>query len=290
MSGLCVYRYMIGDEWIYVGKAERTLDARIRAHAKEERFLPYIEKCEISYIEFNHVSDMEHAEAALIKIKKPRLNIALKNEDVFPFLLDDSMLTWKKYANIKEQMKELKRIEFELKKKKKEKEKIHRELEQMKEWHSLHERIAIRDAGKEWTEFVIDGINAAVCGNDDVYDTIAPYYDGILTRDKTLSDTMQNLASMCCEENGGYRVTIHKNHYIEAAIALQTWCRQLPRVSGFMDYRADEIQRHYGLSGEKMFGKYEETKLNYARVEASIKRLEILMEELGPQLIRAASA
>ncbi len=119
MGIYCVYRYMIGNEWIYVGKAGGTLDQRIYAHSKEERFKPFLHECEITYVEFNHKSDMDHAEAALIKIQKPKLNVSCKNDDVFPFSFNSDCVEWKKYLTKKEILTKRKEEEAHLKELKK---------------------------------------------------------------------------------------------------------------------------------------------------------------------------
>ena len=109
LSKCYVYRYMIGDQWIYVGKANNSLHERIRAHAKEERFQPYLGSCKISYFEFEHASDMTHAEAALIKIQKPVLNVSGKNDSHFPFSVDTNAMQWIEYRSPQEIREEKKR-------------------------------------------------------------------------------------------------------------------------------------------------------------------------------------
>ena len=59
--------------------------------------MPYLSSCKISYLEFESKSDMDHAEATLIKIKKPLLNIAGKTYGTFPFLLDSKTADWIPY-------------------------------------------------------------------------------------------------------------------------------------------------------------------------------------------------
>lgn len=67
---------------------------------------------------------MDHAEAALIKIKKPLLNISLKTNGPFPFLLDSETSDWIPYreydwcftgwrsSEIEEKFKEIERREI----------------------------------------------------------------------------------------------------------------------------------------------------------------------------------
>lgn len=93
-----VYRYMRGCEWIYVGKASKSVTDRVEAHKREERFSPYLKDCVISYCEFQNNGDMDAAEVALIKIFKPILNIKDKTDTFFPFSVDADRLKWKSYS------------------------------------------------------------------------------------------------------------------------------------------------------------------------------------------------
>lgn len=92
-----VYRYMIGDEWIYVGKASRSVSDRVKAHAKEEKFYPFLSQCSISFLTFESIGDMATAESALIKAFKPKLNIADKTEYSFPIQITFDDTQWKEY-------------------------------------------------------------------------------------------------------------------------------------------------------------------------------------------------
>ena len=166
MGNYCVYRYMIGDEWIYVGKAGGTLDQRISAHSKEERFQPFLQECKISYIEFNHKSDMDHAEAALIKIQKPKLNISCKNDDFFPFLLNTDCVEWKEYLTKKEILAKKKEEEVRLNELKKrfaqaKKDEYHYMMEVWRcdEWYENYKEYVKQKAQGEWSKRVIDELN-----------------------------------------------------------------------------------------------------------------------------------
>ena len=96
-----VYRYMRGDEWIYVGKTKNPLSVRIEAHSREKKFLPYLNDCQISFCEFEHNSDMDVAESVLIKHYKPTLNVSGKNSVPFPFVPDTNKIQWITYKEFK---------------------------------------------------------------------------------------------------------------------------------------------------------------------------------------------
>lgn len=93
-----VYRYMIGDQWIYVGKADahRTRDElqnRIREHSHDKRFRIYPNAI-ISYCILENASDMNAVETMLIKIHNPIINVVSKTKASLPFRYDPNMITW----------------------------------------------------------------------------------------------------------------------------------------------------------------------------------------------------
>lgn len=93
-----VYRYMVGDKWIYVGKAsaEKTRDEltrRIRDHKKDKRFTKYAD-AKVEYCMFNHKSDMNITETMLIKIHRPIINRINITDECIPFQYDESKIKW----------------------------------------------------------------------------------------------------------------------------------------------------------------------------------------------------
>lgn len=72
-----VYKYVKDGKVIYVGKTNRSLKARIDAHAKEEKFVPYF-PCEIWISAFNNAAQVNGWESLLIDAYQPVLNITDK--------------------------------------------------------------------------------------------------------------------------------------------------------------------------------------------------------------------
>lgn len=91
-----VYRYMLGDQWIYVGKSENRLDERIKDHAKDVRFALYANST-IQYAELSSRRDMDITEAVLIKIMRPVINVADITDGDIPFVYDESLIKWHEY-------------------------------------------------------------------------------------------------------------------------------------------------------------------------------------------------
>ena len=133
MTKPCCYFYIDPNGIIaYVGKANGTLDARVKAHAKEQKFMDCRCKFDIRYETFEKQSDMDMAEKVYIKALKPYLNVVDTTTGFFP-LLDFKVEKLAKYdPNAKEDKKDLNSEEL---KKKKEYEKrartriLHRDLD-----------------------------------------------------------------------------------------------------------------------------------------------------------------
>lgn len=92
-----VYRYMIDDQWIYVGKTKYSLDMRYYEHSKDKRFKPYC-NAKVSYCELETEHDMDLTEIMLIKMMQPIINVNDKRSGSLPFMFDESALLWKKYV------------------------------------------------------------------------------------------------------------------------------------------------------------------------------------------------
>lgn len=93
-----VYRYMLGNKWIYVGKSKDQLDKRIEAHANDQRFAPYMD-AKIEYISLNTASDMDATESMLIKCMRPVLNVVDMTYGDLPFVYNDSSICWSPYIS-----------------------------------------------------------------------------------------------------------------------------------------------------------------------------------------------
>ena len=105
-----VYRYMRGDEWIYVGKTKNPISVRIEAHSKEDKFLPYLHDCKVWFCEFEYDGDMDIAELAFIKIYKPILNTIGKTSAPFPFVPDESKIKWISYDTLVDKKKKKRQL------------------------------------------------------------------------------------------------------------------------------------------------------------------------------------
>lgn len=92
-----VYRYMVGDEWIYVGKSDNDLTNRINGHKMEAKFAPYNDIATIQFCELYSQEDMEITEKVLIKAMHPKLNTNFASFGRVPFMVDDSF-EWKNYS------------------------------------------------------------------------------------------------------------------------------------------------------------------------------------------------
>lgn len=92
-----VYRYMIGDQWIYVGKTKYSLEMRYYEHSSDKRFKPY-RNAKIYYCELETEHDMDITETMLIKMMQPIINVNDKKSGALPFLFDESALAWKEFV------------------------------------------------------------------------------------------------------------------------------------------------------------------------------------------------
>ena len=74
-----IYKYVVDDEIVYIGKS-KTLDARIRQHSYEEDFKPYLKNCKIFCFECANSVEMDLLEMGLINQYKPILNVVDKHD------------------------------------------------------------------------------------------------------------------------------------------------------------------------------------------------------------------
>lgn len=105
MSGYYLYKYVVDDEIIYIGKS-KNIHQRIAQHNSgtglDEKFKPYLKDCKIFVAECVNSVEMDLMERALINQYKPKLNVADKFEG-FSQLIQVQEPVWKKYR--KEQTK-----------------------------------------------------------------------------------------------------------------------------------------------------------------------------------------
>jgi len=93
--GYYVYRYMLDNKWIYVGKSDHALLSRIKTHKREEKFRPY-RNATVEYIRLASRSDMNLTELLLIKTMHPVLNELDSTDGKIPFVYDENILEWTK--------------------------------------------------------------------------------------------------------------------------------------------------------------------------------------------------
>ena len=75
--GYYVYKYVLDNQIIYIGKNDTNLQDRIIQHQREEKFKPYME-ADIYYIELKNKAETSGLEKLLINKYKPILNIVDK--------------------------------------------------------------------------------------------------------------------------------------------------------------------------------------------------------------------
>ena len=95
-----VYRYMIDDQWIYVGKTEHNLVRRIYSHTFDTKFKKY-RNARIEFCILDSKSDMDIMELMLIKLMHPVLNANDATVDNLPFAFDESKIKWFDYCDAK---------------------------------------------------------------------------------------------------------------------------------------------------------------------------------------------
>lgn len=76
-----IYKYVVDNKIIYIGKTKRRLCERIDEHAREIKFLKYLSKAKIYWFACEFQLEMDLAERILIVRYKPELNI-IDNIDV----------------------------------------------------------------------------------------------------------------------------------------------------------------------------------------------------------------
>ena len=88
-----IYRYMVGDQWIYVGKSANALLSRLTSHKYEPKFKPY-SNATIEYSICESASDMNLLEKLFIKTMHPILNELDSTNGTIPFVYDEGLIEW----------------------------------------------------------------------------------------------------------------------------------------------------------------------------------------------------
>lgn len=102
--GFFIYRYLICDEVIYIGKTKRDLKKRIDEHKLERKFMPYLAKAKIEYYETATEVEMDIHEKYWINVYMPKLNVVDKEGAKFSFSIDN--VIWKSYDSYSERKKD----------------------------------------------------------------------------------------------------------------------------------------------------------------------------------------
>ena len=75
-----IYKYVYDGEIIYIGKTDRSILGRVRDHAKEAKFLPYLGNAEIYFFHCEDSIQTDIYEKVLINKYKPILNVDCKSK------------------------------------------------------------------------------------------------------------------------------------------------------------------------------------------------------------------
>lgn len=98
--GHYIYKYVLNNEIIYVGKNNTNLIERINQHAAEERFAQYNGDIEIYYIEVTSGFTSEALETLLIQKYQPVMNTEKKGEKLMIEFVEPE---WKNYEEYKKE-------------------------------------------------------------------------------------------------------------------------------------------------------------------------------------------
>lgn len=112
-----IYKYVVNNEIIYIGKSDRSICKRINDHAKEDRFKKYLATSKIYYFLTRNSTTTAAYELALINKYQPVLNVKDKHDDTDDINFEEP--EWKPYEELKTKIdkekafkkKEKKRIE-----------------------------------------------------------------------------------------------------------------------------------------------------------------------------------
>ena len=114
MQGYFVYKWVLDEEIVYIGKTVNP-DSRFNQERLQEKFKPYLD-ADIYTTELKNRTEMDGLEKLLINKYQPRLNVVDRHEESGDIPIDDESLEWKNYGNIlkiNKQRCELERIREE---------------------------------------------------------------------------------------------------------------------------------------------------------------------------------
>lgn len=94
LVGHYVYKYVLDNEIVYIGKNDTDLHSRIYQHTLEEKFQP-VKNAQIYFIELENSVESRIMEELLINKYKPALNVVSKQSGISISFEEPS---WKKYT------------------------------------------------------------------------------------------------------------------------------------------------------------------------------------------------
>lgn len=96
-----IYKYVVDDKIVYIGKTKRKLGIRIGEHARETKFIKYRGRADIYWFECDSNIEMDIAERILILRYRPELNVT-DNLDVDLTNTDFREPVWRAYRDWRE--------------------------------------------------------------------------------------------------------------------------------------------------------------------------------------------
>lgn len=143
--GFFIYRYLICDEVIYIGKTKRDLKKRIDEHKLEKKFMPYLSNTKIEYYETATEVEMDIHEKYWINMYMPKLNVVDKKGAKFSFSINN--VVWKSFDSYLEQKKDFLLCEPDNKSCLKE-----------KEFQRLEEKLQLYYNAEEYVQYLFESI------------------------------------------------------------------------------------------------------------------------------------
>ena len=100
-----IYKYVFHDEIIYIGKVDSDLKRRVEEHAKEEKFLSYLEEAAVFCIQLANPTETTFMELYLINKYKPFLNVVAKYEGMTNIQVQEpAWIPYEQYLKQKEDL------------------------------------------------------------------------------------------------------------------------------------------------------------------------------------------
>ena len=193
--GFFIYRYLICDEVIYIGKTKRDLKKRIDEHKLERKFMPYLAKAKIEYYETATEVEMDIHEKYWINVYMPKLNVVDKEGAKFSFSIEDNVI-WKSYDSYSERKKDFLLGEPNNKLSLKE-----------KEFQRLEEKLQLYYNAEEYVQYLFESILDEQAEYDGTYYSVTwdldlyAFTDGIALYTRASYDNKKK----------EYRLFIHKS-------------------------------------------------------------------------------